>query len=68
MTTLAEKTYRVEKRVANTDHWGIVAGGYPLSREAAIEMAKQVVGGEATGVRICDTSSPYNEPELIVGE
>lgn len=58
-------TYRVEKRVANTTHWGVV--GYAATPREAAEAARSVPGGASTGVRICRTDDPYAEPIVIVG-
>lgn len=57
-------TYVVQKRVANTEHWGTVASG--LTRDEVVSRAKTVEGGKSTGVRIV-ADSPYAEPEIIVG-
>lgn len=57
--------WRIEKRVANTDQWKVV--GHATTKEDAVLKAKAVVGGESTGVRICQTDSPYHTPEVVVG-
>jgi hypothetical protein len=57
--------WRVEKRVANTTTWAVVA--VASSRSEAIRLAHGVLGGESTGVRIAQTDSPYRRPEIVVG-
>lgn len=57
--------WRIEKRVANTDQWKVV--GHAESRDEAILVAKNVIGGSSTGVRICQTDNPYRIPEIIFG-
>ena len=58
-------TWRVEKRVANTEVWGVV--DYATSREDAVRIAREVLGGQSTGVRIVRVDDPYATPETIVG-
>ncbi len=65
-----EINYRIEKRVANTEHWGTV--GYADTRENAIDAARAVEGGRHTGVRIValDPATGWREggaTELVVG-
>jgi hypothetical protein len=57
--------YRIEKRVANTDQWRIVAHAGTL--EEATDKALEVEGGQSTGVRVCLTDSPHDVPVMIVG-
>lgn len=59
--------YRVEKRVANTDCWGVIANDIP-TRDEAIARAEQVLGGASTGVAIARTDSPYHKREIILGD
>ncbi len=57
--------YNVEKRIANTEQWDTVSRGH--NRETAIVIAKNIIGGASTGVRIRRTDNAYIEPEMIVG-
>lgn len=59
------RKWRIEKRVANTEHWGVV--GYAATRDEAARAARTVLGGASTGVRICQTDTPHRQPILIVG-
>ena len=61
----SDESWRIEKRVANTDQWKVV--GHAWSREKAIDAANAVIGGRSTGVRICRTDSPYATPEVVAG-
>jgi hypothetical protein len=67
--TATETTTRwaVQKRVANTDQWRTVARA--ATRAEAVEMARAVIGGVSTGVRICDSHAEYEaaQPILICG-
>jgi len=62
---VGDRMWRIEKRVANTDNWSVV--GHAVSREEAVALARAVVGGASTGVRICQTDSPYHIPEIVIG-
>jgi hypothetical protein len=64
MTTINEVSWLVEKRVANTDHWGVVAKAD--SRSAAYAAARCVEGGECTGVRVVGPG-PYATPDVVRG-
>ena len=57
--------YRIEKRVANTDHWVVVGHAGTLAEATA--KAITVEGGQSTGVRVCLTDSPHDVPVMIVG-
>jgi len=57
--------YRIEKRVANTDTWKVVA--HAGSVEEATDKAIAVEGAHSTGVRVCLTDSPHDVPVMIVG-
>lgn len=57
--------WRIEKRVANTEQWAVV--GHAATRAEAAEKAKAVIGGNSTGVRVCQTDTPYRNPEIVVG-
>jgi len=59
-------SYRIEKRVANTDHWGVVETTI-ATRDEAIAAAHAVVGGQATGVAIVENDDPYAAREIIIG-
>lgn len=59
------QAWRVEKRVANTQQWKVV--GYAPTKQEAITKANAVLGGASTGVRICQTDSPYRTPEVVIG-
>ena len=61
---MTAEMWRIEKRVANTDQWKVV--GHAVSREEAVALARAVVGGASTGVRICQ-DSPYHIPEIVIG-
>lgn len=60
-----DKQWRIEKRVANTDRWGVV--GFAGTKEGAIAKAQTVIGGQSTGVRICQTDTPHRTPTVVVG-
>lgn len=64
--TLDHQNWRIEKRVANTEEWKVV--GHAATKAEAIGKANAVLGGTSTGVRICQTDSPYRTPEVIVGD
>ena len=64
MTTTNEVSWLVEKRVANTDHWGVVSKAD--SRSAAVAAARGVEGGECTGVRVTGPG-PYATHEVVRG-
>lgn len=63
--------YRIEKRVANTDHWGLIR--FAESEEEARRIALTIEGGRSTGVRIYphrepgDPSYGCDDPQIIVG-
>ncbi len=57
--------YRIAKRVANTDHYGTI--GHAATLDEAIEKAREVVGGESTGVRVYDTTDPFADGLQVVG-
>jgi hypothetical protein len=61
----ASQMWRIEKRVANTGQWKVV--GHTSTKEEAVAKAKAVLGGSSTGVRVCQTDSPYRTPEVVVG-
>ena len=60
------KQYVVQKRVANTEHWGTIADGHFDTRDEAIEAAYDVDGGPSTGVRIIGPDGPW-DVEVVVG-
>ena len=62
---MTAEMWRIEKRVANTNHWSVV--GYAATREEAVALARTVAGGASTGVRICRSGSPYHIPEIVIG-
>lgn len=67
---MTSSTYRIERRIANTDQWNVI--DHATSREDAIAKATREPRCDYAGVRIVpvtgdDDVDAYATPETVIG-